>query len=591
VFEDGTITYEFLYRDGESHVHPALDRLALLLDPPGIRIHWITDGRYDATPLAPDNVTDEPGNRRGPQPLPLRPNAWNQVALTVKGDDVLLSLNGQLVYERRLESTNQRTFGLFHFADQTEARVRNVVWRGTWPRQLPPVAQQELADVAALRLDERVAELPAEFEHDFSAQGLPANRFSLIQGRLKENYRPEPDGMHMGGAGTAGYRDLAITPRLVIHGDFDIVATYDRFVAEAVRDGNASVYLKAILGEERTECMVIRRQSIPKAGREQQFHQTAVVRYDGGNAIRNFARPSTSETLGGRLRLARRGEMIHFLMAEGDSPNYWLLRSEKVARGDVLENGLRLMTQTHREGRVGVVWKSLSIRAEQLDGQAVENDSQLIVQLNRQRVALPVKFAHDFRRTDVTPQQFLAWGFQPSSSSVMHGLRVAGPPTDNWTSAGLAPQIPLRGDFDVSFEFDVIQITEPKAGMNSAVYLQLDVPVERQHQYNVFLVRNPGEGLAAVAQMRRPAASGNGFEYRRLAGELVEQVQRLRLARRGNTLYFLYAADAAQPDRLLARHEVEAMDLPAGAIRLMVHAGGAGRIADTAWKKVTVHSR
>jgi hypothetical protein len=226
-----------------------------------------------------------------------------------------------------------------------------------------------------------------------------------------------------------------------------------------------------------------------------------------------------------------------------------------------------------------------------LDGPAIEDKSQFIAQLNRERAALPVKFAHDFRRTGVTPQQFAVWGFKPSASPGAHGLRVVGPPADNWTSAGLAPQVPLRGDFDVSLEFDVIGMTEPKPGMNSAVYLQLDVPVKSQHQYSVILIRGVGDQLTAVAQRRRPAASGNGFEYPQLAGELVEQVQRLRLARRGTTLYFLYATNATQLDRLLTRHEVEPIDLPVGTIRLLVHAGGAGTIADTAWKKVIVHAQ
>src|SRR5690606_4286892 len=39
--EDGTIEYEFLYEPGRTCVHPALDRLAFVLAPDGVRIHWI----------------------------------------------------------------------------------------------------------------------------------------------------------------------------------------------------------------------------------------------------------------------------------------------------------------------------------------------------------------------------------------------------------------------------------------------------------------------------------------------------------------------------------------------------------------------
>ncbi|MDR3638922.1 MAG: DUF1583 domain-containing protein [Isosphaeraceae bacterium] len=135
--EDGVMDYEFFYVPGKTLVHPALDRLALLVDPEGIKLHWLTDGKYDRTGLSPANVAVEAKSRRGPSPLPLKPNAWNRMSLALKGNTLTLTLNGELVFERSLEATNQRTFGFFHYADETEARVRNVVYRGEWPKQLP----------------------------------------------------------------------------------------------------------------------------------------------------------------------------------------------------------------------------------------------------------------------------------------------------------------------------------------------------------------------------------------------------------------------------------------------------------------------
>ena len=76
-------------------------------------------------------------NRRGPSQLPLKEKSWNQAKLTIKGDTVHLFVNGAEVYQRPIEPTNQRTFGFFHYADKTEARIRNVVYRGAWPRQVP----------------------------------------------------------------------------------------------------------------------------------------------------------------------------------------------------------------------------------------------------------------------------------------------------------------------------------------------------------------------------------------------------------------------------------------------------------------------
>jgi hypothetical protein len=57
--------------------------------------------------------------------------------MAIKGDKVTLDLNGQAIYERTLEPSNRRAFGLFHSADSTQARVRNVTYQGDWPRSLP----------------------------------------------------------------------------------------------------------------------------------------------------------------------------------------------------------------------------------------------------------------------------------------------------------------------------------------------------------------------------------------------------------------------------------------------------------------------
>jgi hypothetical protein len=138
MLEDGTIAYEFFYEPGQSVVHPTLDRLSFVLDPSGVKIHWRTDAQDDRTGLSPENLADEPENRRGPDRLPLKAGEWNRMALGLAGDDVTLTLNGTPIYARTLEPSNNRQFGLFHYADESEARVRHVTYDGRWPRALPP---------------------------------------------------------------------------------------------------------------------------------------------------------------------------------------------------------------------------------------------------------------------------------------------------------------------------------------------------------------------------------------------------------------------------------------------------------------------
>jgi hypothetical protein len=137
LLEDGAIAYEFYYEPSVAMAHPAIDRLVFILESDGVRLHRLTDAQYERGGLAPDNLAVEAGCRRGLASLPLKPKAWNRAVVALTGDTVSLHLNGELIYERPLEPTNQRSFGFFHYAAETEARVRNVTYRGDWPAALP----------------------------------------------------------------------------------------------------------------------------------------------------------------------------------------------------------------------------------------------------------------------------------------------------------------------------------------------------------------------------------------------------------------------------------------------------------------------
>jgi hypothetical protein len=141
LLEDGEVEYEFYYELGKTEVHPALDRVAFLIAPDGVKTHWLTDAQYERTDLAPGNAYPLAGSK----PVPLKSGDWNHLKLILRGDEAQIIVNETEVARRKLEPTNQRTFGLFRFADASGVRVRNVVHRGNWPRALPAIAEQELA--------------------------------------------------------------------------------------------------------------------------------------------------------------------------------------------------------------------------------------------------------------------------------------------------------------------------------------------------------------------------------------------------------------------------------------------------------------
>ncbi|HEY2253711.1 MAG TPA: DUF1583 domain-containing protein, partial [Planctomycetaceae bacterium] len=230
--EDGTIDYEFFYKPGVHEAHPALDRLALLLDPSGVREHWITDHRYERSDLTPDNSFERPQNRRGKGELPLKADDWNRVRLTLRGATLTLNLNGQLVYERELEPTNLRTFGLFHYVGKSEVRARKVVMRGAWSKSLLPVAEQELAGEWNT-VDADLPHLEASFTHDFQNDGLPEKYFRPAAPTNGVRITPESEGLHVAVQASGVWNSIEVMPRFELSGDFDIEATFDGLQVES----------------------------------------------------------------------------------------------------------------------------------------------------------------------------------------------------------------------------------------------------------------------------------------------------------------------------------------------------------------------
>jgi Tol biopolymer transport system component len=361
LIEDGSIEYEFFYQPGEFEVCPAMDRLAFLLRPDGVRLHWITNAPFDSTDLSPDNVMDEPQNRRGPAALPLKPAAWNRLRLNMTGRTLSLTLNGQLIYQRELEAANRRTFGLFHYAGDSEVRVRNVVMRGDWPRSVPAASEQELADPLVVSLDAGLPRLKSVFKHDFVQDGLDAEYFQVRASPGAAQVSQRPDGLHVVRPATGAWASAEVAARFIARGDFDLVAEFDQF--ETSGDKDACIVLVARLADEPLHHCRALRNRIPAL---RQVFQTSLSSVDR-NGKRNYVtKQFACEATSGRLRVARRGNEVFYLFAEADSPTFRLFGKEVVSTADTLPAGIDVSAIANGTATVSAVWKNLRIAAEEL---------------------------------------------------------------------------------------------------------------------------------------------------------------------------------------------------------------------------------
>ena len=177
--------YEFLYRPGTMVAHPTIGRVAFLLQADGVQSHWLATS-WDETvnELTPDNATVEAAIRRGPAQLPLKPNDWNSVSLTLRGNTAVITLNGVEICARPMEPETSSQFGIFRYKHQS-TEIRNAVIRGDWSdRTLPtsgsemmvlsePDSAQDVQTVAAIINDRTAATMAGDIVQ--TARSLPAD--------------------------------------------------------------------------------------------------------------------------------------------------------------------------------------------------------------------------------------------------------------------------------------------------------------------------------------------------------------------------------------------------------------------------------
>ena len=362
--EDGTIAFEFFYQPGQTAAHPALGRSVFLLIDQGVKLHELTDGRFERTDLRPDNAKAFGDADR--KTLPLLTNQWNRVEVIRSGDSITVVLNGQAACEHPLaEATTAPQFGIFHFADQTDLRVRNLTWTGEWPKSLPKIEEQQLA----IPLDEILqwtSEQPAQsFEHVFDESSITNGTFVPVQGNPRETMQASPKGLVVRQTSNDDYRGAAVASAMTVGGDFDVTITFDQIDLQSQLEKAASVQFDVVADAANEDLAGMQAARDRKGNRTVQCVRIFTV---DGNVRRSYFAPQPAEGMAGRLRLSRRGETIYYLAADNDSDRFRLVGKETFNKADLQPQGIRLGVQAQGpQGLASVRFLELSVRAERLD--------------------------------------------------------------------------------------------------------------------------------------------------------------------------------------------------------------------------------
>lgn len=583
MLEDGTIEYEFYYQQNQYAVFPALDRVAFVFNAEQAGIHWLTDGIYDVTGVDPANFS---ASQLGHAPQ-LRADDWNHVKLALKGDLVEVVLNGASILSHKLEPENLRTFGLFHYSDQTTVMIRNLRWRGEWPKELPPLEDQELADVS---LEEELAggpELRTVFAHDFS-EGLPQDQIWCSGHNWQQGTEERSNGLFMKRSG-GSYEKNSLSLPFRLAGDFDVTWEFEDFLSNTVKGGNGNLQILILLDDDvQTEIRLHRKQWLQDSGAQAQLLQPAIFyTKPDGKTHYGFLRDIPEESTGGKLRLVRRGTDMYFLYAENDSENFRLAYQVTVPDAPTLFGGIKGIIETHQEGDTAAVWKCVTVKAESTPDM-LKSTSLSPHQLDEQKSQLSQSASFEFNReTDL--RQIVIHGDLSHVMRGNDGWLVSQPGFDTWQGTWIKPHLGLHGDFDVTLDLEVMKLEQSKPGSESTVFLHVDFATERTQALEIKYSKAANSPPSLEIQMNVPGRNG-GARYEELKHQQADEVAQLRLARRGSIAYLIARRSAESEPEVFGRIEVGTAEIPRDSLAIGIHTGGSGQETMVRLKSMKIHA-
>jgi hypothetical protein len=234
------------------------------------------------------------------------------------------------------------------------------------------VKDQELASSVVELLDADLPKLTAHLEHDFAKDGLPAGQFAVLGRGWQDFVVPYPDGIHVTRMGIENrYPAYSIVPRCAIKGDFDIIVSFKDFNPAPSKDTEQTkcfLIVSTDLADAAQTRTHLYRCNIRTAGEDdQRLVQASVVTEQNDRDRLNYFGTIAFEAESGRMRLARRGSRMYYLIAENDSSSFRLIGEQAVSDADVLRNGLQIKSQVFGSGFSKVVWKKLVVHADAID--------------------------------------------------------------------------------------------------------------------------------------------------------------------------------------------------------------------------------
>ena len=433
------------------------------------------------------------------------------------------------------------------------------------------LAAQDDASTLLDELNRSSTELSASFEHRFPTDGMPTDLFAGPA-------RITADGMAMNLQSNGSWGGKAVYAKLQLRGDFDVEAEFDQFSRSG--DKKATIILSMHFEDESAS-----RYRVIRIRHESGVEQTEASLSQQKDEQRTYSTTGAvkSESTHGRMRLCRRGNEIHHLIADGDG-DWQLVGTNSVADVDLTAaRGISLECGGNGNTLTEVVWKRLSVRSEEIRGAR-----QTIKRLDSRVGELKHVFRHDFQEDGFSDKFFRAPEtvrneLRSVSGGVLTGSKGKG--AGKWGSAELTSLFEIEGDFDVVAEFDSFA---PGGEGSAAIMLSARLNDDQKNTTRATHMRDSKQGqifrgsLVKVVNGKRTFGSPKTVKGDASTG-------RLRLARRGTETFVLYSKDDSSEFRVVTSHETSTANVAADGLKLRTTAVGDGEI-NVVWKSLTIRA-
>jgi hypothetical protein len=302
-----------------------------MVGPDGVTKHTLTNAQYETSGLAPDNVAPIAGAAAN---VDLKPNDWNRYQLSLAGDRLTLSINAAEVATITLtEPSTERFFGLFHYSDKSKCRVRNLNYRGNWPKTLPAVEEQELARVP---IPNEFANWSAPRVFDFSEPKEKLAAAGLELAGPPDRSLTTDRGLHLLVKESTGYGSWPrVHWREPMAGDFVVTLDFEDFTHVPPKDGWGSVVVLRAVVDSKINMYVdsgVGTHRLPIATvNSRRKHNTL------SGAEKHDGRYRTVPSGSGRFRLVRTGTVISSYFADRGSDDFRLWETWAVGDAPVKE--------------------------------------------------------------------------------------------------------------------------------------------------------------------------------------------------------------------------------------------------------------